>query len=72
MIRWAEWNGKYRDDIRRYIKGDMGTKGSFATRVAGSSDLYKVNKRKPYHSVNFIIAHDGFTLYDLVSYNTKV
>lgn len=69
--RWAEWNGKYRDDIRRYIKGDMGTKGSFATRVAGSSDLYKVNKRKPYHSVNFIIAHDGFTLYDLVSYNTK-
>ncbi|OUZ99592.1 Glycoside hydrolase [Macleaya cordata] len=69
--RWAEWNGKYRDDIRRFIKGDSGMKGSFATRVAGSADLYRVNKRKPYHSVNFIIAHDGFTLYDLVSYNYK-
>ncbi|GLT73053.1 hypothetical protein SLA2020_449390 [Shorea laevis] len=69
--RWAEWNGKYRDDIRRFIKGDSGMKGSFATRVAGSADLYKMNKRKPYHSVNFVIAHDGFTLYDLVSYNFK-
>lgn len=69
--RWAEWNGKYRDDLRRFIKGDPGTKGNFATCVAGSSDLYKVNKRKPYHSVNFVIAHDGFTLYDLVSYNSK-
>ncbi|KAF7829964.1 isoamylase 3, chloroplastic isoform X1 [Senna tora] len=69
--RWAEWNGKYRDDIRRFIKGDSGMKGSFATRVAGSSDLYRVNKRKPYHSINFIIAHDGFTLCDLVSYNFK-
>lgn len=69
--RWAEWNGKYRDDIRRFIKGDFGMKGSFATRVSGSADLYKVNKRKPYHSVNFVIAHDGFTLYDLVSYNFK-
>ncbi|KAM1292708.1 hypothetical protein PS1_020000 [Malus domestica] len=69
--RWAEWNGKYRDDLRRFIKGDSGMKGSFATRVSGSADLYKVNKRKPYHSVNFIIAHDGFTLYDLVSYNFK-
>ncbi|KAJ7965751.1 putative Isoamylase [Quillaja saponaria] len=69
--RWAEWNGKYRDDIRRFIKGECGLKGSFATRVAGSSDLYKVNKRKPYHSINFVIAHDGFTLRDLVSYNSK-
>ncbi|XP_050203560.1 isoamylase 3, chloroplastic isoform X1 [Mercurialis annua] len=69
--RWAEWNGKYRDDIRRYIKGDSGMKGSFATRVAGSADLYSVNKRKPYHSINFVIAHDGFTLRDLVSYNFK-
>ncbi|KAK9270864.1 hypothetical protein L1049_026450 [Liquidambar formosana] len=60
--RWAEWNGKYRDDVRRFIKGDCAMKGSFATRVAGSADLYNVNKRKPYHSVNFIIAHDGFTL----------
>ncbi|KAK1257498.1 hypothetical protein QJS04_geneDACA023090 [Acorus gramineus] len=69
--RWAEWNGKYRDDIRQFIKGDQGMKGSLATRLAGSADLYKVNKRKPYHSVNFVIAHDGFTLYDLVSYNFK-
>ncbi|KAL7262551.1 hypothetical protein ACSBR1_000838 [Camellia fascicularis] len=69
--RWAEWNGKYRDDIRKFIKGDAGMKGSFATRVAGSADLYRVNKRKPYHSINFVIAHDGFTLYDLVSYNFK-
>ncbi|RYR47540.1 hypothetical protein Ahy_A07g033472 isoform B [Arachis hypogaea] len=69
--RWAEWNGKYRDDLRKFFKGDAGMKGSFATRVAGSSDLYKVNNRRPYHSINFVIAHDGFTLYDLVSYNCK-
>ncbi|KAG8632885.1 isoamylase 3, chloroplastic isoform X1 [Manihot esculenta] len=69
--RWAEWNGKYRDDMRRFIKGDSGMKGSFATRVAGSADLYSANKRKPCHSINFVIAHDGFTLYDLVSYNFK-
>ncbi|KAJ0984614.1 hypothetical protein J5N97_002970 [Dioscorea zingiberensis] len=69
--RWAEWNGKYRDDIRRFIKGDPAMKGSFATRVSGSADLYQVNKRKPYHSINFVIAHDGFSLYDLVSYNFK-
>ncbi|OMP01291.1 hypothetical protein COLO4_12004 [Corchorus olitorius] len=69
--RWAEWNGKYRDDLRRFIKGDPGMKGAFATRVAGSADLYKINNRKPYHSVNFVIAHDGFTLRDLVSYNFK-
>ncbi|XP_073122191.1 isoamylase 3, chloroplastic isoform X2 [Henckelia pumila] len=69
--RWAEWNGMYRDDVRRFIKGDCGVKGRFATRIAGSADLYKVHKRKPYHSVNFVIAHDGFTLYDLVSYNNK-
>ncbi|KAA8538124.1 hypothetical protein F0562_027732 [Nyssa sinensis] len=69
--RWAEWNGKYRDDVRRFIKGDTGMKGSFASRVAGSADLFRVNKRKPYHSINFVIAHDGFTLHDLVSYNFK-
>ncbi|KAL9666769.1 hypothetical protein QQ045_001109 [Rhodiola kirilowii] len=69
--RWAEWNGMYRDDIRKFVKGDCGMKGSFATRLAGSADLYKVNKRKPFHSINFVIAHDGFTLYDLVSYNFK-
>ncbi|KAJ8762610.1 hypothetical protein K2173_008049 [Erythroxylum novogranatense] len=60
--RWAEWNGKYRDDIRRFIKGDCGMKGSFATRI---SDLLICT------GVNFVIAHDGFTLYDLVSYNFK-
>uniref|UniRef100_A0A5B7BHN1 isoamylase n=1 Tax=Davidia involucrata TaxID=16924 RepID=A0A5B7BHN1_DAVIN len=69
--RWAEWNGKYRDDMRRFIKGDTGMKGSFASRVAGSAELYRVNNRKPYHGVNFVIAHDGFTLHDLVSYNFK-
>ncbi|XP_078440803.1 isoamylase 3 isoform X2 [Wolffia australiana] len=69
--RWAEWNGKYRDDVRRFIKGDIGTKGAFASRLSGSSDLYKVNNRRPFHSINFVIAHDGFTLYDLVSYNVK-
>ncbi|KAI5404599.1 variant 2 [Lathyrus oleraceus] len=69
--RWAEWNGKYRDDVRKFIKGDSGTKGSFATRVSGSSDLYRVNKRRPYHGINFVIAHDGFSLHDLVSYNLK-
>ncbi|KAK8951438.1 hypothetical protein KSP39_PZI003042 [Platanthera zijinensis] len=69
--RWAEWNGKYRDDIRRFVKGDSGMKGYFATRVSGSADLYQVYCRKPYHSINFVIAHDGFTLCDLVSYNSK-
>ncbi|XP_057424761.1 isoamylase 3, chloroplastic isoform X2 [Lotus japonicus] len=69
--RWAEWNGKYRDDVRKFIKGDSGMKGGFATRVSGSSDLYRVNKRRPYHGINFVIAHDGFSLRDLVSYNFK-
>lgn len=69
--RWAEWNGKYRDDVRRFIKGDTGMKGAFATRLSGSADLYQVNQRKPFHGINFVIAHDGFTLYDLVAYNSK-
>eukprot|EP00850_Spirogloea_muscicola_P014357 SM000102S09215 [mRNA] locus=s102:296863:303330:+ [translate_table: standard] len=69
--RWAEWNGIFRDDIRRFIKGDPGMKSAFATRVAGSADLYNVNQRRPYHSINFVIAHDGFTLMDLVTYNSK-
>jgi len=68
---WAEWNGKYRDDVRRFIKGDPGMKTAFATRLAGSADLYNYNNRKPFHSVNFVIAHDGFTMNDLVSYNSK-
>jgi isoamylase len=69
--RWAEWNGVYRDDIRRYIKGDAGLASAVATRIAGSADLYQASGRKPYHSVNFITCHDGFTLSDLVSYNHK-
>ncbi|KAL2634265.1 hypothetical protein R1flu_005744 [Riccia fluitans] len=69
--RWAEWNGIYRDDLRKFIKGDPGMKSALATRLSGSGDLYNNHKRKPYHSINFIIAHDGFTLYDLVAYNWK-
>ena len=70
-LRWAEWNGRYRDDIRRFWRGDGHIVGALATRVAGSSDLYQPSGRKPYHSINFITSHDGFTLNDLVSYNYK-
>jgi glycogen operon protein len=70
-IRWAEWNGKYRDDIRRFWRGDSYTRPSFATRLTGSSDLYQAGGRNPYHSINFVTCHDGFTLRDLVSYNHK-
>jgi glycogen operon protein len=68
---WTEWNGKYRDNVRRFWKGDGGTASEFATRLSGSSDLYEWSGRKPYASVNFITCHDGFTLQDLVSYNGK-
>lgn len=70
-VRWAEWNGKYRDDVRRYWRGDPGTRGVFASRLTGSADLYQWNRRTPEHSINFITCHDGFTLRDLVSYNKK-
>ena len=70
-VRWAEWNGKYRDDIRRYWRGDANMKGAFATRLTGSSDLYQWGGRSPVHSINFITAHDGFSLRDFVSYNDK-
>ncbi len=70
-VLWTEWNGKYRDNIRRFWKGDGGTANEFATRLAGSSDLYEGDGRKPYASINFVTAHDGFTLQDLVSYNDK-
>ena len=70
-VRWAEWNGKYRDDVRRYWRGDRGTRGVFASRITGSADLYQWNRRTPEHSINFITCHDGFTLRDLVSYNHK-
>ncbi len=69
--RWMEWNGKFRDDIRQYVKGDPGMVPKLATRVAGSSDLYQDDGREPFHSVNFVTCHDGFTLADLVSYNEK-
>ncbi len=70
-VNWSEWNGKYRDCIRGYWKGDSGLIGEFASRLTGSSDLYESGGRQPFASVNFIIAHDGFTLADLVSYNSK-
>jgi isoamylase len=69
--RWAEWNGHYRDHIRRFWRGDPGMTGPLATRLAGSSDLYQPSGRRPYHSINFITSHDGYTLNDLVSYERK-
>ena len=70
-VNWSEWNGKYRDCMRGYWKGDSGLIGEFASRLTGSSDLYEAGGRRPFASVNFISAHDGFTLADLVSYNEK-
>ncbi|WP_270887579.1 glycogen debranching protein GlgX [Pedococcus sp. 5OH_020] len=68
---WTEWNGKYRDTVRDFWRGDSATLGEFASRITGSSDLYEHNGRKPIASINFVTAHDGFTLRDLVSYNEK-
>ncbi len=70
-VLWAEWNGKYRDTVRRFWKGDGGQLSDFAYRLTGSSDLYQNDGRKPYASINFVTAHDGFTLCDLVSYDGK-
>lgn len=69
--RWSEWNGRYRDDVRRFWRGDPDTVGGLCTRITGSSDLYQWNGRLPRHSVNYVTCHDGFTLWDLVSYNKK-
>jgi len=69
--RWAEWNDRYRDDIRLYWRGDPSQTRHLATRLSGSSDLYLRDGRKPFHSINFITSHDGFTIKDLVSYNQK-
>jgi glycogen operon protein len=69
--RWSEWNGRYRDDVRRFWRGDLGMAGALATRICGSADLYEHSGRNPSHSLNFITCHDGFTLADLVSYNQK-
>ena len=70
-LRWAEWNGRYRDDARRFWRGDGDTIGGFATRLSGSADLYAPSGRSPYHSINFVTSHDGFTLNDLVTYENK-
>jgi glycogen operon protein len=69
--QWAEWNGRYRDTLRAFWRGDHGRTGDVATRVAGSSDLYERSGRRPFASINFLTAHDGFTLQDLVSYEHK-
>ena len=69
--RWSEWNGRYRDVIRRFVRGDSGVLGEVATRICGSSDYYQHQDRHPFNSVNFVTCHDGFTLWDLVSYDRK-
>ncbi len=70
-LGWMEWNGKYRDTVRKFWKGDMGLHSEIATRLAGSADLYETTRRPPSASINFVTAHDGFTLQDLVSYEQK-
>jgi glycogen operon protein len=70
-VLWAEWNGRYRDTVRGYWRGDPGKLGELGYRLTGSSDLYEDDGRRPHASINFITAHDGFTLHDLVSYNHK-
>ena len=69
--RWCEWNDRFRDDVRRFWRGERGMAAAFATRISGSSDLYSAGGRKPFHSINYVTCHDGFTLADLVSYNRK-
>src|ERR1700733_11621978 len=68
---WTEWNGKYRDTVRDFWRGEPATLAEFASRITGSADLYQDDGRKPFHSINFVTAHDGFTMHDLVSYNDK-
>jgi glycogen operon protein len=70
-VGWSEWNGKYRDCVRRFWKGDGGIISEFATRLSGSSDLYAWSSRRPHASINFVTCHDGFTLHDLVAYDHK-
>jgi glycogen operon protein len=70
-VLWAEWNGMYRDTVRAFVKGDENQAGPMGHRLTGSSDLYGRGGRRPYASINFVTAHDGFTLHDLVSYNDK-
>ena len=68
---WKEWNGRFRDDVRRFVKSDTGTVGSLAQRMLGSPDVFGHQEREPEQSINFVTCHDGFTLYDLVSFNQK-
>ena len=68
---WSEWNGKYRDTVRDFWRGEDQQLSEFGLRITGSPDLYERSGRRPYASINFITAHDGFTLHDLVSYNDK-
>jgi glycogen operon protein len=70
-VLWTEWNGRYRDTVRRFWRGDGGTVSELATRLAGSADLYEQTGRRPYASINFVTSHDGFTLEDLVTYEQK-
>jgi len=69
--RWSEWNGRYRDDVRRFWRGDAGMLGAFASRLCGSADLYQQSDKEPLNSINYLTCHDGFTLNDLVSYAHK-
>lgn len=69
--RWSEWNGKFRDDVRRFLRGDEGLAGTMAARMLGSPDLYEAHGREPHQCINFVTCHDGFTLNDLVSYERK-
>src|SRR6185312_8817416 len=68
---WTEWNGKFRDTVRDFWRGEPATLGEFASRITGSADLYQDDGRRPVASINFVTCHDGFTLTDLVSYNDK-
>lgn len=68
---WHEWNGRFRDDVRRFVKGDRRTVSSLASRLLGSPDIYSGRQREPEQSINFVTCHDGFTLNDLVSYDGK-
>src|SRR4029079_17862235 len=70
-VGWAEWNGKYRDCVRRFWRGDPGQVPEFAQRLTGSGDLYEKHGKGPWSSINYVSCHDGFTLHDLVSFNEK-
>lgn len=71
QCNWVEWNGRYRDDVRRFWRGDDGMPGAFASRISGSADIFADSGKGPERSVNFVTCHDGFTLNDLVSYRHK-